>query len=129
MVRQLQSGGRPSLCVAFRSVSSEADAVAKELSVLLKRRLAERKDDTEQVVLLLRRLGEPDDSLQVPLGAGPPRRPRAASQLPRASCASAVTAAWLPGSHMASLSTCDCLALPTCRTSTCKEDLSGCSAS
>jgi hypothetical protein len=31
----------------------------------LKRRLAERKDDTEQAVLLLRKLGEADDTLQV----------------------------------------------------------------
>jgi hypothetical protein len=30
---------------------------------VLKRRLAERKDDTEQCVLLLRKLGEPDDTL------------------------------------------------------------------
>lgn len=32
---------------------------------LLKKRLTERKDDAEQCVLLLRKLGEPDDTLQV----------------------------------------------------------------
>ena len=34
---------------------------------LLKRRLTERKDSEEQCVLLLRKLGEPDDTLQVSL--------------------------------------------------------------
>ena len=32
---------------------------------VLKRRLTERKDDTEQCVLLLRKLGEEDDTLMV----------------------------------------------------------------
>lgn len=50
---------------AFRGIVAESDAAAKELSAALKRRLAERKDDTEQVVLLLRQLGEGDDTLQV----------------------------------------------------------------
>jgi hypothetical protein len=50
---------------AFRSIAAEADAAAKEISSALKRRLAERKDETEQVVLLLRQLGEGDDTLQV----------------------------------------------------------------
>jgi hypothetical protein len=36
-----------------------------QVSAALKRRLAERKDDTEQAVLLLRKLGEADDTLQV----------------------------------------------------------------
>lgn len=49
---------------AFRTVATESDAVAKEISQVLKKRLAERKDDTEQCVLLLRKLGEPDDTLQ-----------------------------------------------------------------
>lgn len=52
---------------AFRGIVSESDAICKELSAALKRRLAERKDDTEQVVLLLRQLGEGDDTLQVML--------------------------------------------------------------
>ncbi|KAG1671022.1 hypothetical protein FOA52_014266 [Chlamydomonas sp. UWO 241] len=53
-------GARPS----FRTVCAEADAVAKDVAVLLKRRLTERKDSEEQCVLLLRKLGEPDDTLQ-----------------------------------------------------------------
>lgn len=39
--------------------------MAQEISQLLKKRLTERKDDAEQCVLLLRKLGEPDDTLQV----------------------------------------------------------------
>ncbi len=50
---------------AFRSVAGESEAVAREISAMLKKRLAERKDDTEQSVLLLRKLGEPDEGLQV----------------------------------------------------------------
>jgi hypothetical protein len=41
-----------------------------QVSAALKRRLAERKDDTEQAVLLLRKLGEADDTLQVRQGDG-----------------------------------------------------------
>lgn len=37
---------------------------------ILKRRLTERKDSEEQCVLLLRKLGEPDDTLQVWTGCG-----------------------------------------------------------
>lgn len=50
---------------AFRGVAMQADAAAKQVSTALKRRLAERKDETEHVVLLLRQLGEGDDTLQV----------------------------------------------------------------
>lgn len=50
---------------AFRGIAADSEAAAKEVSVALKRRLTERKDDTEQVVLLLRKLGEGDDTLQV----------------------------------------------------------------
>lgn len=50
---------------AFRDVAVQADAAAKDIGAVLKRRLAERKDDTEHVVLLLRQLGEGDDTLQV----------------------------------------------------------------
>lgn len=50
---------------AFRGVATQADATAKQVSAALKRRLAERKDETEHVVLLLRQLGEGDDTLQV----------------------------------------------------------------
>uniref|UniRef100_A0A383VMJ6 Vacuolar protein sorting-associated protein 51 homolog n=1 Tax=Tetradesmus obliquus TaxID=3088 RepID=A0A383VMJ6_TETOB len=49
---------------AFRGIAAEADAAARQVSAALKRRLAERKDDTEQAVLLLRKLGEADDTLQ-----------------------------------------------------------------
>lgn len=50
---------------AFRGVAVQADAAAKQVSTALKRRLAERKGETEHVVLLLRQLGEGDDTLQV----------------------------------------------------------------
>lgn len=53
---------------AFRGVAVQADAAAKQVSTALKRRLAERKDETEHVVLLLRQLGEGDDTLQVSTG-------------------------------------------------------------
>eukprot|EP00882_Tetradesmus_deserticola_P018082 GHRQ01019405.1.p1 GENE.GHRQ01019405.1~~GHRQ01019405.1.p1 ORF type:complete len:261 (+),score=100.78 GHRQ01019405.1:160-942(+) len=49
---------------AFRGIAAEADAAARQVSAALKRCLAERKDDTEHVVLLLRKLGEADDTLQ-----------------------------------------------------------------
>jgi hypothetical protein len=55
---------------AFRGVAVQADAAAKQISTALKRRLAERKDETEHVVLLLRQLGEGDDTLQVRRGPG-----------------------------------------------------------
>ncbi|GIL88543.1 hypothetical protein Vretimale_15339 [Volvox reticuliferus] len=48
----------------FKVIALESDFVAQEISQLLKKRLTERKDDTEQCVLLLRKLGEPDDTLQ-----------------------------------------------------------------
>lgn len=49
---------------AFRGVVADSDVLAKEVGQILKKRLAERKDDTEQLVLLLRKLGEADDTLQ-----------------------------------------------------------------
>lgn len=52
---------------AFRGVAAQAEAAGKQISMALKRRLAERKDETEHMVLLLRQLGEGDDSLQVRL--------------------------------------------------------------
>ncbi|KAG2450988.1 hypothetical protein HYH02_004260 [Chlamydomonas schloesseri] len=49
----------------FKVIALESDFVAQEISQLLKKRLTERKDDSaEQCVLLLRKLGEPDDTLQ-----------------------------------------------------------------
>ncbi|KXZ52998.1 hypothetical protein GPECTOR_8g368 [Gonium pectorale] len=54
-------GGRGS----FKVIALKSDFVAQEISALLKRRLTERRDgDAEQCVLLLRKLGEPDDTLQ-----------------------------------------------------------------
>lgn len=50
---------------ALREVVAAADAAARDVAAALKTRLAERKDDTEQIVLLLRRLGEADDTLLV----------------------------------------------------------------
>lgn len=50
---------------ALRAVAAEAEAAAREVGAVLKRRLAERRDDAERAVLLLRRLGEGDESLQV----------------------------------------------------------------
>jgi len=55
---------------AFRPVALEAEAAAKEIGAALKRRLAERRDDAERSVLLLRRLGEGDEGLQVRGGGG-----------------------------------------------------------
>ncbi|KAF5829573.1 Vps51/Vps67-domain-containing protein [Dunaliella salina] len=49
---------------ALRQVASQSDLVAKEIAQVLKRRMSERKDDTERCVLLLRKLGEPDRTLQ-----------------------------------------------------------------
>ncbi|GFH06630.1 uncharacterized protein HaLaN_01294, partial [Haematococcus lacustris] len=65
----------------FKQIAVDSDNVAKELSQasgvsVLKRRLAERKDDTERCVLLLRKLGEPDDTLQDRYLAGRAQRLR-----------------------------------------------------
>ncbi|KAF8059217.1 VPS51 [Scenedesmus sp. PABB004] len=49
---------------AFRGIAADADAAARDVSAALKRRLAERKGEPEQAVLLLRQLGEGDDGLQ-----------------------------------------------------------------
>jgi len=54
---------------------AEAESAAQEAAALLKRRLAERKDDTERYVLLLRQLGEPDDSLLVRQADNSPTQP------------------------------------------------------
>lgn len=54
-------GGRGTL----KAVAAEAEAAARDAGAALKRALAERRDDAERAVLLLRRLGEGDESLQV----------------------------------------------------------------
>jgi hypothetical protein len=53
---------------ALKLVAAEAEAAAREAGAVLKRRLAERRDDAERAVLLLRMLGEGDESLQVGFG-------------------------------------------------------------
>jgi hypothetical protein len=58
---------------ALRAVAADAEAAARDVGAVLKRRLAERRGDgAERAVLLLRRLGEGDDTLQArpPLGGG-----------------------------------------------------------
>lgn len=54
-------GARPALA----QVAAEAEAAARDAGAALKRRLAERRGDAARAVLLLRRLGEGDDSLLV----------------------------------------------------------------
>eukprot|EP00879_Flechtneria_rotunda_P017668 GHRR01018520.1.p1 GENE.GHRR01018520.1~~GHRR01018520.1.p1 ORF type:complete len:521 (+),score=214.76 GHRR01018520.1:269-1831(+) len=49
---------------AFRGIAADSEAAARRLSATLKCQLAERKGDAEQVVLLLRQLGEGDVTLQ-----------------------------------------------------------------
>jgi hypothetical protein len=53
---------------ALRGVAAEAELVAGDIGRRLKARLAERKGEAEGTVLLLRKLGEGDDSLQVRRG-------------------------------------------------------------
>jgi hypothetical protein len=60
---------------AFRGVVAEAEAAARDVGAVLKRRLAERRGDTERAVLLLQRLGEGDESLQVGRGVAAARQP------------------------------------------------------
>lgn len=51
---------------SFKSIAAEADAVARDISAALKKQLTDKRQqtDTEQCVLLLRKLGEADDTLQ-----------------------------------------------------------------
>mmetsp|Transcript_18627 Transcript_18627/g.47206 ORF Transcript_18627/g.47206 Transcript_18627/m.47206 type:complete len:953 (-) Transcript_18627:187-3045(-) len=93
---------------AFRQIAIDSDQVAKEISQVLKRRLAERKDDTERCVLLLRKLGEPDDTLQDRYLAGRAARLRRvlkdATAVADAMAAAAATACGVPGASEASAS-------------------------
>ena len=50
---------------AFRKVNSEVQGYAKELTSLLRRRLAQPHSDTAECINLLERMGEPVESLQV----------------------------------------------------------------
>ena len=49
---------------AFRRVAAEAEASGKELAALLKRRMAADRGAAAECIPLVRRLGEPIESLQ-----------------------------------------------------------------
>ncbi|KAK9813244.1 hypothetical protein WJX72_011382 [[Myrmecia] bisecta] len=49
---------------AFRKVAAEADACAKELTQLLKQRMVTQKDEAAECIQMVRKLGEPIESLQ-----------------------------------------------------------------
>ena len=51
---------------AFRQVAVEADACAKELTQILKQRMVTQKDEAAECIQMVRKLGEPIESLQVP---------------------------------------------------------------
>jgi hypothetical protein len=53
---------------AFRKVAVEASACAKELTAVLKRRMLLHKEEAAECIQMLRKLGEPVESLQVRLG-------------------------------------------------------------
>ena len=50
---------------AFRQVAVEADACAKELTLILKQRMVTEKDQAAECIQMVRKLGEPIESLQV----------------------------------------------------------------
>ena len=50
---------------AFRQVAVEADACAKELTLILKQRMVTQKEQAAECIQMVRRLGEPIESLQV----------------------------------------------------------------
>lgn len=50
---------------AFRQVAVEADACAKELTLILKQRMVTQKDEAAECIQMVRKLGEPIESLQV----------------------------------------------------------------
>ena len=50
---------------AFRQVAVEADACAKELTLILKQRMVSQKDQAAECIQMVRKLGEPIESLQV----------------------------------------------------------------
>jgi hypothetical protein len=51
---------------AFRQVAVEADACAKDLTQILKQRMVTQKDEAAECIQMVRKLGEPIESLQVP---------------------------------------------------------------
>ena len=50
---------------AFRQVAAEADACAKELTQILKQRMVTQKDEAAECIQMVRKLGEPIETLQV----------------------------------------------------------------
>lgn len=50
---------------AFRKVAVEASACAKELTQILKKRMLLHKEEAAECIQMLRKLGEPVESLQV----------------------------------------------------------------
>ncbi len=74
-------------------MAAEADASAKDLAALLKRRMAADRGAAAECIPLVRRLGEPIESLQARSGArseAPGRRPsarRLSPHRPRLCCA------------------------------------------
>lgn len=53
---------------AFRKVAVEANACAKELTATLKQRMLHHKEEAAECIQMLRKLGEPVESLQVLCG-------------------------------------------------------------
>lgn len=50
---------------AFRKVAAEAEACAKQLTTLLRKRLVEHNDEAAECIQMVRKLGGPIESLQV----------------------------------------------------------------
>ena len=50
---------------AFRGVASQAGACAKELTMMLRKLLASQEGDAADCIQMVRKLGEPIESLQV----------------------------------------------------------------
>jgi hypothetical protein len=58
---------------AFRKVAADSERCAAELTDLLKKRMVEQRDQAADCIQLVRKLGEPIESLQVwSLSDGPP---------------------------------------------------------
>ena len=55
---------------AFRQVAAEAGRMAQELTEILKKRMTAQQDEAAECIQMVRRLGEPIESLQVRAGVG-----------------------------------------------------------
>ncbi|KAI8471413.1 MAG: hypothetical protein J3K34DRAFT_520636 [Monoraphidium minutum] len=87
---------------ALAAAKAGAEAAARDAGAELKRRLAERRDDAERAVLLLRRLGEGDESLQDKYLQGRlERMRRILSEAAAAADGTAAAAAAPPGAPLA----------------------------